>query len=76
MEERMDEYSISVRRPEGKRQVGRLRCRWEGNIKMDFQEVGYGHGLDWSASGEEQLAGCCTRDNEPPGSIKCRGFLD
>jgi len=40
MEERMDEYGILVGRPEGKRQLGRLRCRWDGNIKMDFQEVG------------------------------------
>jgi len=27
-------------KPEGKRTVRRLRCRWEDNIKMDLQEVG------------------------------------
>ena len=32
--------------PEGKRPFGRLRCRWEDNIKMDLQEVGGGCG-DW-----------------------------
>jgi hypothetical protein len=26
---------------EGKRPLGRPRHRWEGNIKMDFQEVSY-----------------------------------
>ena len=26
-------------KPEGKRTFGRPRCRWEGNIKMDLQEV-------------------------------------
>jgi len=26
--------------------LGRPRCRWEDNIKMDFQEVGCG-GMDW-----------------------------
>jgi len=26
----------------GKRSVGRPRCRWEDNIKMDLQEVGWG----------------------------------
>jgi len=27
--------------------LGRLRCRWENNITMDLQEVGWGrHGLD------------------------------
>ena len=33
-------------KPEGKRPPGRLRCRWEDNIKMDLQEVGWG-GMDW-----------------------------
>jgi len=41
-----------VRRPEGKRPLGRHRRRWEDNIKMDLQEVGCGrHGLDWAGSG-------------------------
>jgi hypothetical protein len=35
-----------VRKPEGKRPLGRPRCRWEGNIKMDIQEVGCGC-MDW-----------------------------
>jgi len=26
--------------------LGRPRRRWESNIKMDFQELGYG-GMDW-----------------------------
>ena len=29
-------------KPEGKRSLGRPRRRWEGNIKMDLQEVGRG----------------------------------
>ena len=33
-------------KPEGKRPLGRLRHRWENNIKMDLQEVGCG-GMDW-----------------------------
>jgi len=32
--------------PVGKRSLGRPRRRWEDNIKMDLQEVGYG-GMDW-----------------------------
>ena len=27
-------------KPEGKRLLGRPRCKWEDNIKMDLQEVG------------------------------------
>jgi len=35
-----------VRKPEGKRPLGRPRRRREDNIKMDPQEVGCG-GMDW-----------------------------
>jgi hypothetical protein len=35
-----------VGKPEEKRPLGRLRRRWEDNIKMDLQEVGGGRG-DW-----------------------------
>jgi hypothetical protein len=31
-----------VERLEGRRPFGRPRRRWEDNIKMDLQEVGYG----------------------------------
>jgi len=33
-------YRFMVGKPEGKRQLGRPRRRWEDNIKMDLQEVG------------------------------------
>jgi hypothetical protein len=39
-------HRVLVGKPEGKRPLGRPRRRWEGNIKMDHQEVGGGHG-DW-----------------------------
>jgi hypothetical protein len=34
-------YRVFVGRREGKRPLGRPRCRWENNIKMDLQEVGW-----------------------------------
>jgi hypothetical protein len=37
-------YRVLVGKPEGKRPLGRPRCRWEENIKMDLQEVGCGDG--------------------------------
>ena len=47
---RMDEgrgvHKVLVWKPEGKRPLGRPRCRWENNIKLDLQEVGRGCG-DW-----------------------------
>jgi hypothetical protein len=46
MGERRGVYRVLVGKPEGKRPLGRPRPRWEDNIKMDLQEVGYG-GMDW-----------------------------
>jgi hypothetical protein len=35
-------YNILVGMPEGRRPLGRLRRRWEDNIKMDLMEIGFG----------------------------------
>jgi hypothetical protein len=45
MGEKRDAYRILVGRPEGRRPLGRPRRRWEDNIKIDLQEVGWG--MDW-----------------------------
>jgi hypothetical protein len=42
MEENRGAYRILVGRPEGRGPLGRPRRRWEDNIKMDLQEVGWG----------------------------------
>ena len=39
-------YMVLVEKPEGKRPLGRPRRRWVDNIRMDLQEVGYGH-VEW-----------------------------
>jgi hypothetical protein len=46
MGEERDVYKVLVRNPEGKSELGRPRPRWEGNIRMDLQEVGCG-GRNW-----------------------------
>jgi len=46
MGERGGVYGVLVRKPEGKRPLGRRRRKWENNIKMDLQEMGCG-GMDW-----------------------------
>jgi hypothetical protein len=38
-------YRVWVGKPKGKRPLQRPWCRWENNIKMDLEEVGFG-GLD------------------------------
>jgi hypothetical protein len=35
-----------VRKPEGKRPLGRPRCKWVGNIKMDLREIEWDV-MDW-----------------------------
>jgi hypothetical protein len=39
-------YKVLVGKPEGKRPMGRPRCRWVDNIRMDLQEVGCEY-MDW-----------------------------
>jgi hypothetical protein len=46
-------YRILVGRPEGRRPLGRPRCRWEDDIKMDLQEVGWGD-IDWIELAEDR----------------------
>jgi len=46
MGERRGVYRVLVGKPEGKTPLGRPRRRWEDNIKMDLQEMGFG-GVDW-----------------------------
>ena len=38
MKESRNAYRTLVGRCEGKRPLGRLRRRWEDNVKMDFKE--------------------------------------
>jgi hypothetical protein len=41
-------YNVLLGKPVGKKPLGRPRRRQEDNIKMDFQEVVWGHGLNLS----------------------------
>jgi hypothetical protein len=44
--EKRNAYRILMVKPEGKRQLGRPRRRWEDDIKIDVREIGWG-GMDW-----------------------------
>ena len=39
-------YRVLLGKPEGKRALGRPRCRWVDNIRTELQEVGCGY-MDW-----------------------------
>jgi hypothetical protein len=45
MGERRDAYRVFIGKLGGKRPLGRPGRRWEDNIKMDIQELEYGHEL-------------------------------
>jgi hypothetical protein len=42
MGDRKGAYRGLVQRSDGKKPLGRPRCKWEDNIKTDLQEVGWG----------------------------------
>ena len=45
--ERRGAYRVLVGKPEGRRPLGRPMRRWEDNITMNLQEVGWKGGMDW-----------------------------
>jgi hypothetical protein len=40
--DRRDANMVLVGKAKGNRPFGRPRLRWKGNIKLDFQELGWG----------------------------------
>jgi hypothetical protein len=61
--EKRTAYRILVGNPEGKRPLGRPRCRWEDNIMMDLREVGW-DGIDLAQDRDS-----CEHSNDPFSSI-------
>jgi hypothetical protein len=53
MGDRRGVYKVLVRKPEGKRPLGRPRRRWEENIKTDLQEVGC-RDMDWMEMAQDR----------------------
>jgi len=53
MGERRGVHRVLVGKPEGKRPLGRLRRRWEDNIKMDLRELGGGGDWSWLRIGTD-----------------------
>jgi hypothetical protein len=77
-EEGRGAYRVLVRKPKGKRPLGRPRRRWEDNIKMDLRQVGCGV-MDWIQLAQDRdrwrtLVNVVKK--EPSSSLKCKEFLD
>jgi hypothetical protein len=70
--EKMNAYRILVRKPEGKRLLGRQRRRWVDNIKMDVREIGW-DGMDCidRTQARDQWRALVNTVMNIRGSIKC-----
>jgi hypothetical protein len=65
-----NEYRLLVRKPEGKRPLGRSRRRCVDNVKLDIAEIVWVD-VDWTALAQEQVESSCECGDEPSGSKKC-----
>jgi hypothetical protein len=61
-------YRVLGVKAEGKRPLGRPRCRREDGLKMDLREIGWWGGVDSPGSVDKPLAGCCACGDDPSGS--------
>jgi hypothetical protein len=53
MGEKRTAYRLLVGKPEGKRPLGRPRCRWVDNIRINLGEVGWSD-VDWNDLAEDR----------------------
>jgi hypothetical protein len=74
MGEQRAAYKVVMGYYEDKIPIGKRR--WNDNIKMDLQEIGWGLGLVLSGSGYGQVASCCKYYDKVYVSVKFGEFLD
>jgi hypothetical protein len=53
MGEKRNAYRIFVGKLGGRRSLGRPRCEWVDNIKMDLREIGW-DSMDWTDLAEDR----------------------
>jgi hypothetical protein len=71
--EKRNVYRLLAGKPEGKRPLGRPRCKWMDNIGMDLGEVGCSD-MDWIGVAQDNRWRALVNSEfgiEPSGSIKC-----
>jgi len=74
MKEKRNYYSLLIGKHEGKKPLGRLRCRWEDNIKMNLKLKGCKQYQCGSRYG--QIAGRREHGSGTSDSIKGREILE
>jgi hypothetical protein len=77
MAEMKNEYRILVRKPEGRRPLGRIRRGWEAqNYNGSWENRVGSCRKDASGSGQGPVGDCFEHSNEPSGLISSGDFLD
>jgi hypothetical protein len=53
MREKQNTFRVLLGKPEGRRPLGRPRCRWNDTVKMHHRDIGWGgmDGLIWLRMG-------------------------
>jgi hypothetical protein len=72
MGEMRNVYKVLVRKPEGKRPLGRSRRRWEDNIKMDLKEIWF-EVVNWIHLAQNRDRWRALVDTALKGQLKGRG---
>jgi hypothetical protein len=54
MQEGRGVYRVLVGRPKDKRPLGRPRCKWEDNTKLDLREIGI-DGANWTCLAQDRI---------------------
>jgi hypothetical protein len=70
--------SVSFGKPIGRRPLGRPRCRWEDNIRMDIREIWW-EVVEWmypAGTTHRQVVGSCEQGNKLLGPIKVGDIFD
>ena len=76
MGDRRGAYNFFMGGHDGKGPLGRPRCRWQNNIKVNLTEIGWeGVQVTGVAEGRGKGREFCDRDDELSGYIQCRKFI-
>jgi hypothetical protein len=73
MRKKRNVYRLLVGKPEGKRSLGRPRCRLIDGIKMDLLEIRFSV-VDWIGLAQDRYRWRALVGNKPSGSIKMLGI--
>ena len=76
MGDRRGAYRVKTLKSEGKRPLGRPRCRWEDNIKLIFDKWNGDTYTRFTRFRIGHMVVSCDLSNKTSGPLQCRVLLD